>query len=91
MGFWSRVESFVRGVKWDCVTMRFEVSVLGLWHFVDSDVLVSWNCHSCYDVVVSFVKSGKEIKFLILILILDLDFIKKKCLIQVIMIEFGTK
>lgn len=87
MGFWSRVESFVRGVKWDCVTMRFEVSVLGLWHFVDSDVLVSWNCHSCYDVVVSFVKSGKEIKFLNL----DLDFIKKKCLIQVIMIEFGTK
>jgi hypothetical protein len=39
--------------------------------------------------VVSFVKSGKEIKFLIWIL--DLDFIKKKCLIQVIMIEFGTK
>ena len=37
--------------------------------------------------MVSFVKSGKEIKFLIL----DLDFIKKKCLIQVIMIEFGTK
>jgi hypothetical protein len=25
MGFWSCVESFVWEVKWDCVSLRFEV------------------------------------------------------------------